>query len=78
MYVAMRASVPATDLLHIARLHLLHTEEKPSMAAVVAVITEHFWRTRAMPGQLHYDKKVADMLRAHGITLPFEASGNVT
>jgi hypothetical protein len=77
MFVAMRASVPTTDLLNISRMHLMHSEEKPSMAAVVEIITEHFWRVRAMPGQLHYSREVADLLRAHHIDLPFEASGKI-
>jgi hypothetical protein len=56
------------------RTHRAMVFAQPSLQGLTELAVEHFWRVRAMPGQLDYDPQIAGMLQRYGVTLPFTDS----
>jgi hypothetical protein len=55
--------------------YMLKEEVKPNMVALLDIHTEHFWRTKGLPGYPFYKPAVAEVLRRNNIVLPFTIEG---
>ncbi len=75
MHQAVNSTVPVDKMLIFLDV-AMHMQVKPRLGAMLENATEHFWRTKGLPGQGDYEPRVRDMLRRHDITLPFKFSGD--